>query len=266
MSESEPPISVKTEAEVFISDGSKFAGIDWERSLRGRLEEVVHYGLTILPYEEIFCLATKEASSKPWPAPELQRYLIGQLRHHVDSGCAGRILQRRRDLHFGYAEAFLTQFCLALENCCTNIRQQSQRDEDDKREEILWVYAPRQTEQPCITRRLPSSITDPINTILKTLLKLDTFGEDTLQIRGGEANAGQTLNLDALTEAWRREGYHEHLLRRYACYRMIKQAPSRQREVNLFVSQLFDKPWEKRSWDRVANRIDEPDLRIHYLR
>lgn len=268
MSESEHYASINTEIVVGECDAWEFADIDWERSLRGRLEEVVHYGLTILPYEEIFCLATKKASSKAWPMLELPRYLIGRLSHRLDSGHLGSILQRRRGLYLGYAEAFLTQFCLALETCCTNIRHQSQREENGKREESIWVYAPRQTKPHCI-RILPCSITNPMKDILREwsiLLRRDAFEEHVLQTEGGVVNIGQKLNFDALAEAWRREGYHEHLLRRYAWYRMIKQAPSRQREVNLFVSQLFDKPWEKRRWDQIANRTDEPDLRIHYLR
>ncbi|KAL6154460.1 hypothetical protein ACJBU6_07717 [Exserohilum turcicum] len=93
----------------------------------------------------------------------------------------------------------------------------------------------------------------------------ETLEDYTLQIRGGLANAGRTLDLGALMEAWRREGYHEHLLRRYAWYRMIRQAPSRQHAVNLIVSELFDKPWERRRWDQTADRTDESDLRIHYV-
>ncbi|RYN86450.1 hypothetical protein AA0119_g12871 [Alternaria tenuissima] len=89
------------------------------------------------------------------------------------------------------------------------------------------------------------------------------FDERPEQTRKGVANAGQTLSLGALTEAWRREGYHEHLLRRYVWYRMTKQAPSRQDEVDLFVSQLFDKPWETRHWIPTTDKNDESDLRIH---
>jgi hypothetical protein len=153
---------------------------------------------------------------------------------------------------------------------------------------VLWVYAPRQTELPYI-RRLPCSIIDPIKAILEMLREYpsprrrDTFEEDTFErdtfeedtrlwvadqvdLRQPEqtANAGRTLSLVALTETWRTEGYHEHLLRRYIWYRMIKQAPSRQYEVNLFVSQLFDKPWEARRWNPTDDRNDGSDLRIHY--
>lgn len=267
----EPHACVDSEAMVGMKDVSEFAGIDWERSLRGRLDEVVHYGLTILPYEELFHLAIKETSPQAWLMPELPRYLIGRLRPYLDSGHEHSILQGSRGLYLGYAEAFLTEFCVVLEHCFNNIRQQSQRDKDDKRQESLWVYAPRQSEMSCITQ-LPRSITDPIKDILTILDKCPivtrygVFLEDIFQTSGGVANVGQTLNLYALTEAWRREGYHEHLLRRYVWYRMIKQAPSRQREVNFFVSQLFDKPWEKRRGDQIANRTDELDLRIHYLR
>ncbi|EMD86737.1 hypothetical protein COCC4DRAFT_42188 [Bipolaris maydis ATCC 48331] len=94
----------------------------------------------------------------------------------------------------------------------------------------------------------------------------DGFEEDTLRTGGGAVNIGQSFNLDVLLEAWRREGYYEHLLRRYVWYKMIKQTTSRQREVNLFVNQLLDKPWEKRRWNQIANRTDELDLRIYYLR
>lgn len=43
-----------------------------------------------------------------------------------------------------------------------------------------------------------------------------TFDGDILQSRRGMANLGRVLNIGALIEAWRRERYHEHLLRRYA--------------------------------------------------
>lgn len=208
------------------------------------------------------------ASPNVWPMPELPEYLCGRLNsRHADD-----VLQRSQCLHLGYAEAFFMQLCLALENYCTNVRQQILINEGNEREEVLWIYAPRQIELPYI-RRLACSITEPIRNILTMLLKClsltgdsITFDGDILQSRRGMANLGRVLNIGALIEAWRREGYHEHLLRRYAWYRMIKQAPSRQREVDLFVSELFDQPWEKRRWDQTAGKADEPDLRIHYLK
>ena len=70
---------------VGVKYASQLTDIDSERSLRRRLEEVVHYGLVILPYEELFSLAIKEASPKAWLMPELLNYLIGRLRHYVGS-------------------------------------------------------------------------------------------------------------------------------------------------------------------------------------
>jgi hypothetical protein len=294
MSEFEAYASVDPEAMVSVSNASQFADVDWERSLQGRLEDVVHYGLAILPYDELCSLAIEKASPKAWAMRELQRYLSGLLGRDLDLRYADTVSQGSRDLYLGYADGFSTQFCLTLEKCCTDLRQQGRCDEGDRKEEVLWVYAPRQTELPCI-RRLPRSITDPINAILEMLREYpsprrrDTFEEDTFerdtfeedtrlwvadqvdlrqpeQTREGVTNAGRTLSLVALTETWRREGYHEHLLRRYVWYRMIKQAPSRQREVNLFVSQLFDKPWEKRRWSPTDDKNDESDFRIHRVR
>jgi hypothetical protein len=271
------------------SDASQFADVDWERSLQGRLEDVVHYGLAILPYEELSCLAMEKAIPQAWVMCELQRYLNGSLRRDLNTRYADGVSQGSRDLYVGYADGFSTQFCLALEQCCSNIQQQGHCDEANRRQEVLWVYAPRQMELPCI-RRLPRNITDPINIVLEILREYliprrrDASEENMFeenkgpwatdqvdlrqpqQTRESVANAGHTFSLDALAEAWRKEGYHEHLLRRYVWYRMIKQAPSRQHGVNLVVGQLFDKPWEKRLWDPTADRNDESDLRIHYLK
>ncbi|KAF2846984.1 hypothetical protein T440DRAFT_215033 [Plenodomus tracheiphilus IPT5] len=282
--ESETHVSIDLEAIVGPHDAWQFADVDWERSLQGRLEDVVHYGLAILPYEELCSLAIEKACPRAWPMRELQRYLSVSLRRDLYSRYADGVSLKSLNLYLGYADGFSIRFCLALENCCTVLRQQIRRNEDDRREEVLWVYAPRQMELPCI-RRLPRSITDPIKAILEMLREYpsprrrDTFEEDTRlwvanrvhlrqpeQTREGVANAGQTLSLGALTEAWRREGYHEHLLRRYVWYRMIKQAPSRQDEVDLFVSQLFDKPWETRHWIPTTDKNDESDLRIHRAR
>ncbi|KAH8621673.1 hypothetical protein IG631_23550 [Alternaria alternata] len=279
--ESEAHVFIDPEAMVGVNDAWQFADVDWERSLQGRPEDVVHYGLAILPYEELCSLAIEKASPRAWPMRELQRHLSVSLRRDLYSRYADGASLESLDLYLGYADGFSIHFCLALENCCANLRQRIRRDEDDRREEVLWVYAPRQMELPCI-RRLPRSITDPIKAILGMLREYpsprrrDTFEEDTRlwvanrvdlrqpeQTRKGVANAGQTLSLGALTEAWRREGYHEHLLRRYVWYRMIKQAPSRQDEVDLFVSQLFDKPWETRHWIPTTDKNDESDLRIH---
>ncbi|KAL6149765.1 hypothetical protein ACJQWK_02931 [Exserohilum turcicum] len=106
----------------------------------------------------------------------------------------------------------------------------------------------------------------------------DTFEEDTRlwvanrvdlrqtkQTSENMTDAERNLDLDALKEAWRKEGFHDHLLRKYTWYRMIKQAPSRQRDVDLIVGQLFDEPWEKRHWDHTTDGVHDLDLRIHYL-
>jgi hypothetical protein len=271
MSESEAHASIDPEAMVGVSDVWQFTDVDWERSLQRRLEDVHHYGLAIVPYAEIISLAIEKALPRKWPMRELQRYLSDLLGCSPYSEYADGVSLESPDLYSRYADGFSIHFCLALENCCT---------EGDARE-VLWVYAPRQMELPCI-RRLPRSITDPINAILELLRaypspgRRDTFEEDTRlwvanrvhlrqpeQTREDAATAGQTLNLSALTEAWRREGYHEHLLRKYVWYRMIKQAPSRQDEVNLFVGQLFDKAWETRHWISTTDRNDESDFRIH---
>ena len=268
ISDCEAHVFIEPQAMVGMSNAWQFADIEWKRSLQCRLEDVVYYGLTILPYEELCSLAIEEAFPRAWPMRELQRYLRNSLR------C---------DLYSEYTDEFSNHFCLALEDCCTALERQSRQDEGDRKEK-LWGYAPRQMELPCI-RQLPCSITDPIKTILEILREYpslgrsDSFEEDArlwvanrvdllqpVQTREDVANAGRTISLDALTKAWREEGYHEHLLRRYVWYRMIKQDPSRQDEVNLFVGQLFDKPWETRHWIPTTDRNDESDLRIHRTR
>jgi hypothetical protein len=262
-------------------DSSQFADVDWERSLQGRLEDVVHYGLTILPHEELYSLAIDKASSKAWPMRELQRYLSNRLRY-PDSA-----LQESRDRCSEYVDRFSGHICHALEYCCTH------QDDWDRREG-LWVYVPTQTEPPTL-RRLPDRITSEVRNILEMLRRCisprrraifeqdsferDQFEEDARlwvaqrvdnrqpgQSSEGEANAGREINLGALTEEWRKEGYHEHLLRGYVWYRMIKEAPSRQYEIDFLVGQLFDKPWEARRWKPSDDRNDGCDLRIHYAR
>jgi len=293
-SASETHSPVDPEAMIGAGDSSQFDDVDWERSLQGRLEDVVHYGLTFLPYEELYSLTISKALPEAWPIHQMPKYLSDRLVHDLILNYPGSVLQGSRDLYSGCAHEFLIHFCNALENCCTHSRPTSQHGERDKREEVLWVYAPRQMEPPCI-RRLPHSITDPIRTIVETLRKhlsasrRDIFEEDTFErdqfekdIRlwaanlddlrqpertsEGVAKAGRTTRLSALTKAWREEGYHEHLLRKYVWYRMIKQAPSQQHEVNFFVGQLFDKPWEVRRWNPTDDRDGESDLRIHYAR
>lgn len=283
ISESDAHASIDPEAMVGVSDVWQFTDVDWERSLQGRLEDVVHYGLAFLPYEELCSLAIEKAFPRAWPMRELQRYLSVSLRRDLCSRYADSVSPGSFDLYSRYADGFSTHFCRALENCCTDLRQQSHRDEGDA-SEVLWVYAPGQMELPCI-RRLPRSITDPINAILELLRaypspgRRDTLEEDVRlwvanrvdlrqpeRTREGMVNAGQTLSLGALIEAWRREGYHEHLLRNYVWYRMIKQAPSRQDDVDLFVGQLFDKAWETRHWISTTDRNDESDFRIHRAR
>jgi hypothetical protein len=283
MPEPETHVSIGRKAIIGVSDAGQFADVDWERSLQGRLEDVVHYGLAILPYEEMCSLAIEKAFPEAWPMRELQKYLSVSLKRDLCSRYADGTSLGSVDLYLGYADGFSTHFCLALEYCCTNLPDQNCRNAGDTREEWLWVYAPKQIGLPCI-RRLPRSITDPIKVLLEMLRQYpslssrDTFEEDVRlwvasrvhlrqpeQTKEGETNA-QTLSLGPLTEAWRREGYHEHLLRRYVWYRMIKQAPSRQDEVDLFVCQLFDKPWETRHWIPTTDRNAESDFRIHRAR
>jgi len=282
-SEPEAHVSIGPKVILSLSDGFQFADVDWERSLQGRLEDVVHYGLAILPYEELCSLAIEKASPGAWPMRELQKYLSVSLKRDLCSRYADGASLGSVDPYLGYADGFSTHFCLALEYCCTDLAYRNRRNAGDTREEWLWVYAPRQIELPCI-RRLPRSITDPIKALLEMLCQCpsrrnrDTFEEDVRrwvasrvylrqpeQTTEGEANA-QTLSLGPLTEAWRREGYHEHLLRNYVWYRMIKEAPSRQDEVDLFVCQLFDKPWETRHWIPTTDRNAESDFRIHRAR
>ena len=95
MSEYEP----HREAMADVSYATQFADIDWERSLEGRLEDVVHYGLTIMPYEELFSLAMKVSSSNTWPMWELPRYLSGRLSRHLNLKYACSISRWSRDLY-----------------------------------------------------------------------------------------------------------------------------------------------------------------------
>jgi hypothetical protein len=293
-SESGAHAPVHSEAIVGEGDVSQFADVDWERSLQGRLEDLVHYGSTFLPYEELYSLVIQKASPEAWPTHELPRYLSNRLVLGLISRYPDSILLGSGHLYLGYADEFSIQICNALENCYNDSRPPNQHEERDKREEMLWVHAPRQME-PSGIRLLPRSITDPIEGMLEMLRKYlrpkrrhifeqdaferDQFEEDTrLWVANspdlrqperdseGAANAERTISLGALTKAWREEGYHEHLLRRYVWYRMIKQAPSRQYEVECFVSQLFDKPWEARRWNSTDDRNDDADLRIHYAR
>ncbi|OWY49404.1 hypothetical protein AALT_g11072 [Alternaria alternata] len=285
--ESEAHVPVGSEAMVSVGDVSHFADVDWERSLRGRLEDVVHYGLTFLPHEELYSLAVHKPSPKAWPIGDLPGHLSNRLKHDLISRYADSASQESRDLYLGYADGFSIHICRALQYCYT------QQEEWDKREG-LWVYAPRQTE-PSTLQRLPNRITDRIEIILEMLrkclgisrrptleqssLERDQFEEDARlwvanqvnihqpeQTSEGVANAERKMSIIALNEEWRREGYHEHLLRRYVWYRMIKEAPCRQYEVNFLVSQLFDKPWETRRWNPLDDRHDDSDLRIHYAR
>lgn len=280
MPESETDSSIDPGRVVGVKDALRVADAEWKRILQCRLEDVHHYGLAIMPYEEITTLVVDKAFPRAWPKGELQRYLTNLLRCDPHSDHADGDLLQSTDLYSRYADGFLTEFCLALERCCTDTR----RDEEETGETVLWVYSPKPMELPCI-RRLPDSIAVSVKVILKMLREYPspgacgTFEEDTtlwvanrVDLRQQEltredgADGGHELRLSALFEAWRREGYHEHLLRRYVWYRMIKQAPSRPQEVNLFVSQLFDKPWEVRRWNATDGGIDEDDFRAHGAR
>jgi len=161
--ESEAHVLVDSDAMVSVSDLSYFADVDWERSLRGRLEDVVHYGLTFLPHEELYSLAIDKPFPKAWPIRDLPEYLSNRLKHDLVSRYADSASQESRDLYLGYADGFSIHICRALEYCYT------QQDEWDKREG-LWVYAPRQTE-PSTLRRLPNNSTGRIENVLEMLRK-----------------------------------------------------------------------------------------------
>ncbi|EDU49139.1 hypothetical protein PtrSN002B_011234 [Pyrenophora tritici-repentis] len=256
------------EAMVGVRDSFLFTDVEWKRSLGRRIEDAHHYGLAIVPYEELYSLATEKAYPRAWPYHELQRYL--------------RVVLRIGDPYSKHVTEFSNYFCLALQECCTHLQQQqSRRGEGDRR---IWVYESGQRELSGI-RRLPSSITEPVKTLLEMLREYPrpgrsgTLNEDARSwlasrvnlrqsedITEGVADAGQTVSLSALTRAWTGEGYHEHLLRKYIWYKMIKQAPSRQYEINALVGQLFDKPWETRHRILTADENNESDLRIHHTR
>jgi hypothetical protein len=246
-----------------LMDISTPAEVQWEHILLRRFEDVVYYGLAIVPYEELHSLANEKAIPQAWSLQGLQKYLRDSLNNFLPNS--------------KYVDGFSAQFCLALEQCCTNIRTESYGNGGDEWEDIqdtvaqkIWVYEPEQMDLPCV-RRLPVDITQPMRAMIEILDEFpysgsEESGEDASlwitsrfscrnpeHVQEGSDRAEQILDLEELKGAWRREGYHEHLLRKYILYKMIKQAPSRQYEIDLIISKLFDMPWEIRHAISPAN-------------
>jgi hypothetical protein len=252
---------------VDVMDVSNFAKVQWKHILLRPFEDVVHYGLAIVPYEELHSLAFEKAIPQAWSLQELQGYLKN-------------ILPNSK-----YADGFSAQFCLALELCCTDIQTQNYGKEgnewEDRAAQKIWVYEPGQMDLPCV-RRLPVNITQPIRAMIEILDEFpysrsegsDAFEEDARlwitnrvtcrnleHVKEGSDSAEQILDLEELKGAWRREAYHEHLLRQYIWYKMIKRAPSRQYEIDFLVGKLFDMPWEIRHAISPANESVNSDPR-----
>lgn len=113
MSEFEAYASVNPEAMVGVSNASQFADVDWECSLQGRLEDVVHYGLAVLPYEELCSLAIEKASPKAWAMRELQRHLRGLLGRDLDLRYTDTVSQGSRDLFMSAALSYIIHTTIA---------------------------------------------------------------------------------------------------------------------------------------------------------
>jgi hypothetical protein len=266
--------SAELHAVANVMDVFNLAEVQWEHILLRRFEDVVYYGLAIVPYEELHSLAFEKAIPQAWSLQRLQECLRDSLNSFFPNS--------------KYADGFSTQFCLALELCCTDIQTQSYGNEGKEWEDIqdtvaqkIWVYEPEQMDTPCV-RRLPVDISQPMRAMIETLDEFrysgsegfDAFGKDASSwitnwfncrnpehVQEGSDSAKQILDLQELKGAWRREGYHEHLLRKYIWYKMLKQAPSRQYEIDLIVGKLFDMPWEIRHAIPPANETVESDPR-----
>lgn len=109
-------------------DVSNFAEVQWKAILLRPFEDVVYYGLAIVPYEELYSLAFEKAIPQAWSFQGLHRYLKSCLPNSK------------------YAAGFSAQFCLALELCCTDIQTQNYRNEgnqwEDRAAQKIWVYEP----------------------------------------------------------------------------------------------------------------------------
>jgi hypothetical protein len=263
--------SAELHAVVDVMDVSNFDEVQWEHILRRRFEDVVYYGLAIVPYEELHSLAFEKAIPQAWSLQGLREYLRDLLKSFLPNS--------------KYADGFSAQFCLALELCCTDIPTRSYGNEgnewEDRAAQKIWVYDPEQMNLPCV-RRLPVDITQPMSAMIEILDEFpypgsegpDASEEDARlwvtnrfscrnpeHVNEGSGSAEQILDLEELKGAWRREGFHEHLLREYIWYKMIKRAPSRQYEIDLLVGKLFDMPWEIRHAISPVNESVDSDPR-----
>ncbi|KAF2832753.1 hypothetical protein CC86DRAFT_390691 [Ophiobolus disseminans] len=234
--------SAELHAVVDVMNVSNFAGVQWEHILLHPFKDVVYHGLAIVPYKEIYSLAFENVKPQAWFLQGLQKYLRNSLKSFLPNS--------------KYANGFSAQFCLALELCCTDIQMQNYGNEGnvwkDRATQKIWVYEPGQMDLRCV-RRLPVDIANPMRAMIEIS---DEFLDARLwitnpfscrspeHVKEGSDSAEQILDLEELKGAWRREGDHEHLLREYIWYKMIKGAPSRQYEIDYLVGKLFDMPWE----------------------
>jgi hypothetical protein len=254
------------DAVIEMLDLLSFADVRWDNLLLRRLEDVVDHGSTIMPYEEIYHLANYIPGH--WKVHRIQHYV--------------KNLLETSDSYREYADEFSSQFYLALQECYTNLQDDSRQKEEWRGSifQRIWIFKPGQAKQPNV-RQLPPIIAETINAMLDTLdgcpyprsndildgsfeqevksCLADKFELDELNT---PTSVEDKIDFGKVRHTWKEEGYPEHLMKNYIWYKMIQEVPHRRYEIAFLVGCLFQTPWEIRpKTEPIAGDYD-PMFRI----